>query len=29
VKIREGQEKRGEYLNISKREEDLAYDLMD
>jgi CRISPR/Cas system-associated endonuclease Cas1 len=29
VKIREGQERNGEYLNIGKREEDLAYDLMD
>lgn len=29
IKIKEGQEKSGEYLNIGKREEDLAYDLMD
>lgn len=29
MKIREGQERNGEYLNIAKREEDLAYDLMD
>lgn len=29
MRIKEVQEKNGDYLNIVKREEDLAYDLMD